>query len=220
MKGGTVRPQKMRWSGLCGIEAYFFFLPRRLCLPFPFYFPSASLLSSRSPIYSHFAETVSGVTTIRAYGAQDRFVDENHDKVRLPNRLLLLFVLFLSSIILLVFFLFPPFHRPRCVASFTFFLTSTPLFYLVCLSLQVDAYGRVNFFLWTSNRWLAVRLQLLGATVTGMVGIYILASLSTSSSSPSSTSVSGAEAGLVLLYAMQFSSALNWLIRDQAEMGA
>jgi len=81
----------------------------------------------------------------------------------------------------------------------------------------VDAYGRVNFYLWTANRWLAVRLQLLGAIVTGMVGIYILASLPSSSSS--SSSLSGAEAGLVLLYAMQFSSALNWLIRNQAELG-
>ncbi|KAM3570062.1 hypothetical protein VYU27_007866 [Nannochloropsis oceanica] len=117
--------------------------------------------NSRSPIYSHFSETVTGVTTVRAFGAQDRFIDESHAKV--------------------------------------------------------DSYGRVNFYLWTANRWLAVRLQLLGATVTGMVGICILASLSSSSSS-SLSSLSGAEAGLVLLYAMQFSSALNWLIRNQAEL--
>jgi len=29
---------------------------------------------SRSPIYSHFGETLLGVSTIRAYGAQDRFI--------------------------------------------------------------------------------------------------------------------------------------------------
>jgi ABC-type multidrug transport system fused ATPase/permease subunit len=31
---------------------------------------------SRSPIYSHFSETLVGVSTIRAYGAQDRFMRE------------------------------------------------------------------------------------------------------------------------------------------------
>jgi len=37
--------------------------------------------SSRSPIYSHFSETVAGVTTVRAFGAQERFIDESHAKV-------------------------------------------------------------------------------------------------------------------------------------------
>jgi ABC-type multidrug transport system fused ATPase/permease subunit len=111
--------------------------------------------TSRSPIYSHFAETVTGVSTVRAFGMQQQFVHESHTRA--------------------------------------------------------DTYGRVNFYLWTANRWLAVRLQLLGALVTGMVGVYILLSL------PQGT-LSGSAAGLTLLYAMQFSSALNWLIRNQAEL--
>lgn len=36
---------------------------------------------SRSPIYSHFGETVSGVQAIRAYGQQDRFTRESETKV-------------------------------------------------------------------------------------------------------------------------------------------
>lgn len=36
---------------------------------------------SRSPIYSHFGESVTGTSTIRAYGAQDRFIQESNDKV-------------------------------------------------------------------------------------------------------------------------------------------
>ncbi|XP_069125383.1 multidrug resistance-associated protein 1-like [Argopecten irradians] len=36
---------------------------------------------SRSPIYSHFGETVTGVTTIRAYRQQDRFITESESKV-------------------------------------------------------------------------------------------------------------------------------------------
>ncbi|KAK2865713.1 hypothetical protein Q7C36_001769 [Tachysurus vachellii] len=40
---------------------------------------------SRSPIYSHFAETVSGLSVIRAYGHQERFLEYN--KVTIDNNL-------------------------------------------------------------------------------------------------------------------------------------
>ena len=36
---------------------------------------------SRSPIYSHFGETVQGATTIRAFHAQPRFIEESQNKV-------------------------------------------------------------------------------------------------------------------------------------------
>jgi ABC-type multidrug transport system fused ATPase/permease subunit len=36
---------------------------------------------SRSPIYSHFSETLAGVTTIRAYAVQDRFMEESEARV-------------------------------------------------------------------------------------------------------------------------------------------
>ncbi|EEB15150.1 multidrug resistance protein, putative [Pediculus humanus corporis] len=36
---------------------------------------------SRSPIYSHFGETVTGVSTIRAYQAQQRFINESESKL-------------------------------------------------------------------------------------------------------------------------------------------
>ncbi|CAN7993271.1 unnamed protein product [Ixodes pacificus] len=36
---------------------------------------------TRSPIYTHFSETLSGVSTIRAYGAQERFVLESNHRV-------------------------------------------------------------------------------------------------------------------------------------------
>lgn len=36
---------------------------------------------TRSPIYTHFSETLSGVASIRAYGAQDRFITESKSRV-------------------------------------------------------------------------------------------------------------------------------------------
>lgn len=42
--------------------------------------------TSRSPIYSHFAETLIGVSTIRAYGAEGRFVKENFDRIDFNHR--------------------------------------------------------------------------------------------------------------------------------------
>ncbi len=108
---------------------------------------------TRSPIYSHFSETVGGVATIRAYGVQRRFVQESNARV--------------------------------------------------------DVNDRVYHHLWSVNRWLAVRLQLLGAAIVGMVGAYLLFTLG---------HVPGQTAGLVLLFSSQFSDNMNTLIRQQATL--
>ena len=39
------------------------------------------LISSKSPIFSHFAETQSGITTIRAFKVQDKFVQIMKDNI-------------------------------------------------------------------------------------------------------------------------------------------
>jgi len=48
--------------------------------------------TTRSPIYAHFSETLTGVETLRAYGFQERFamsneakIDYNHRSARLPG---------------------------------------------------------------------------------------------------------------------------------------
>ncbi|KAI9251679.1 P-loop containing nucleoside triphosphate hydrolase protein [Helicostylum pulchrum] len=41
---------------------------------------------SRSPIYVQFNESVNGVATIRAFGAQYRFINDNHNKIDCNNR--------------------------------------------------------------------------------------------------------------------------------------
>ena len=37
--------------------------------------------TNRSPIYNHFFETMNGVSTIRAYSQQQRFIEDNFSKV-------------------------------------------------------------------------------------------------------------------------------------------
>ena len=41
--------------------------------------------TTRSPIYSHFSETVQGVSSVRAYGLTDKFIKECHRRIDLNN---------------------------------------------------------------------------------------------------------------------------------------
>ena len=41
--------------------------------------------TSRSPVYTHFSETISGVTSIRAYGAGSKFTKESNQRVDFNN---------------------------------------------------------------------------------------------------------------------------------------
>src|SRR5260370_2466634 len=40
----------------------------------------------RSSLYSHFSETLSGISTIRAYGEEYRFFTENQQQLNIENR--------------------------------------------------------------------------------------------------------------------------------------
>jgi ABC-type multidrug transport system fused ATPase/permease subunit len=106
---------------------------------------------SRSPIYAQFSETLAGVTTIRAYGSEARFVKMNEDKV--------------------------------------------------------DANHRAFFYLWTANRWLCFRTDLISAFVVLFAGMGVMTG-----------KLGPGWAGLVLTYALDFTQALLWTVRMHAEM--
>lgn len=103
---------------------------------------------SRSPIYQHFSETLVGVTTIRAFGDESRFMQENLHKIDENNK---------------------PF-----------------------------------FYLWVANRWLAMRMDLIGSLVVLGSGIFILLNIDR---------IDSGMAGISLTYAITFTEGALWLVR-------
>ncbi|CEJ94449.1 hypothetical protein VHEMI09979 [[Torrubiella] hemipterigena] len=102
----------------------------------------------RTPVFQQFGETLAGITTIRAYGDQRRFIRDNLTKVNAANR---------------------PF-----------------------------------IYMWSTNRWLAVRADFLGQTVTFFAGMFIILSLG---------KIDSGAAGISLSYAMTFMENVLWFIR-------
>ncbi|ORZ10482.1 multi drug resistance-associated protein MRP [Absidia repens] len=136
----------------------------------------------RSPIYSHFQETITGVSTIRAYEQQERFIYQNEWKL--------------------------------------------------------DSNQQAYYASMSSNRWLSVRLELLGSFVIflaaflSVVGVlYQTASSTTFMDDPISTNSTAAKlaramnvtvdpglVGLSVSYALSVTSALTFLIRSYCEV--
>ncbi|KAF2637665.1 ATP-dependent bile acid permease-like protein [Massarina eburnea CBS 473.64] len=102
----------------------------------------------RSPLYQQFGETLSGMTTIRAYGDERRFIRENLTKINTQ-------------------------HRPF-------------------------------IYLWAANRWLAFRVDVVGALVSFFAGIFVLRSVGT---------IDAGAAGLALTYAVTFTENVLWFVR-------
>ncbi|KAI9679093.1 MAG: hypothetical protein M1829_001763 [Trizodia sp. TS-e1964] len=102
----------------------------------------------RSPLYQQFGETLSGTTTIRAYGDERRFIRDNLDRVNTHNR---------------------PF-----------------------------------IYLWATNRWLALRIDVVGALVSFFAGIFVILSVG---------KLDAGAAGLSMTYAVTFSENVLWFVR-------
>jgi len=111
---------------------------------------------SRSPIYAHFQESLSGMSTIRAYHQQKRFELENE--------------------------------------------------------WRVDANLRAYFPSISANRWLAVRLELIGSVIILAAAGFAIISVA------SHSGLSAGMVGLAMSYALQITQSLNWIVRQTVEV--
>ncbi|XP_049620339.1 ATP-binding cassette sub-family C member 2 [Suncus etruscus] len=108
---------------------------------------------TRSPIYTHFSETVSGLPVIRAFEHQQRFLKHNEKAVD---------------------------TNQKCVFSWI-----------------------------TSNRWLAIRLELVGNLIVFFASLLMVIYRGT---------LSGDIVGFVLSNALNITQTLNWLVRMTSEV--
>lgn len=106
----------------------------------------------RSPLYQQFGETLSGMTTIRAYGDERRFIRENLSKINTHNR---------------------PF-----------------------------------IYLWAANRWLAFRVDVVGAMVSFFAGVFVVLNVGR---------IDAGAAGLAMTYAVTFTENVLWFVRLYAQ---
>ncbi|XP_070636731.1 ATP-binding cassette sub-family C member 2 [Bos indicus] len=108
---------------------------------------------TRSPIYSHFSETVSGLSVIRAFEHQQRFLKQSETAID---------------------------TNQKCVFSWI-----------------------------TSNRWLAVRLELIGNLIVFFASLMMVIYRN---------NLSGDTVGFVLSNALNITQTLNWLVRMTSEI--
>lgn len=104
---------------------------------------------SLSPIYSHFTESLVGITTIRAYGVEEQF--------------------------------------------------------MISIYRKLDAFTSSFYFLSMSNRWLSVRIELIGAVITLFAAIFLTMNMD---------KIDAGMAGISLLYARSFLENVYWFIRQ------
>ncbi|KAF2763770.1 ATP-binding cassette glutathione S-conjugate transporter [Teratosphaeria nubilosa] len=111
---------------------------------------------SRSPIFAHFQESLSGISTIRAYRQTRHFAMENE--------------------------------------------------------WRIDANLRAYFPSISANRWLAVRLELIGSVIILSAASFAIISVATGSG------LSAGLVGLAMSYALQITQSLNWIVRQTVEV--
>ncbi|KAI5807531.1 P-loop containing nucleoside triphosphate hydrolase protein [Peziza echinospora] len=107
----------------------------------------------RSVVYAKFGESLTGISTIRAYGLQSRFINDLH--------------------------------------------------------VAVDDMDRAYFITFANQRWLSLRLDLIGNMLVFVTGILVVTSR---------FSVNPSIAGVVLSYVLQIVMMIQWMIRQLAEV--
>ncbi|KAH9270061.1 hypothetical protein BASA83_007891 [Batrachochytrium salamandrivorans] len=111
---------------------------------------------SRSPVYAHFQETLNGVSSIRAYKQELRFIDTNEERLDYNQRA------FYPSV--------------------------------------------------SSNRWLAVRLEFIGALIVFGSALFSVVAIYFKSS------ITAGTIGLMLSYSLGVTQSLNWMVRQSCEI--
>ena len=69
---------------------------------------------------------------------------------------------------------------------------------------RVDTHNRPFIYLWAANRWLALRVDFVGALVTFFAGVFVILRKGT---------IDAGSAGLSLTYAVMFTDGVLWLVR-------
>ena len=69
---------------------------------------------------------------------------------------------------------------------------------------RINTYNRPYIYLWASNRWLAFRVDMIGALVSFFAGAFVIMNAGT---------IDAGAAGLSLTYAVTFSENMLWLVR-------
>lgn len=118
---------------------------------------------SRSPIYSHFGETVSGLSVIRAYGHQDRFLKRN--EITIDENLKTVYPWIMSNR------LYTNYH---CIWNH--------IIHQQISEHYADNHISVYFYAFSIYRWLAIRLEFVGNLVVFFAALLAVISRDTLSS--------------------------------------
>ncbi|GLA03501.1 hypothetical protein AnigIFM60653_003134 [Aspergillus niger] len=74
---------------------------------------------------------------------------------------------------------------------------------------RINAYNRPHIYLWASNRWLALRVDVTGALVSFFTAVFVLINIG---------KIDAGAAGLSLTYAVTFTENVLWLVRLYSEV--
>jgi len=87
--------------------------------------------------------------------------------------------------------------------------------------LKIDGNTRANYCNKTADRWLSVRLELIGSTIAGLSAVFAsLVVINGATSGQGSGSNFASLAGLSLTYSIQVTGILNWCVRTFAQLEA
>jgi ATP-binding cassette subfamily C (CFTR/MRP) protein 1 len=141
---------------------------------------------SRSPIFAHFTETLQGVSTLRAFGRQHEFIIENRNRIDANTRGMLDSGKTTLSLL-------------PCQSSDWGF---------VCL-LPFPLKKKASYLIVAANRWLATRIEAIGAVLVLVAALAAIFSRDT---------LAASAAGLSLSYCLQVTELLNFMVRMSADL--